>query len=120
MIRILDTDFLFSESPNPGEAGCKCSRCHRFIKENETVARNFLAADDLAAVNKQTGKAINLGDKEGLQGKSWEFRLCVTCNVKWLRKATRQSEGLAKRVVQKFPDSLEDQYHFIRKISRHN
>lgn len=74
-IKILDTDKLFKDSPNEGEPGCDCSRCHKQIKVNETPFRVAVDKEILYSKDKNGKEHPFVTDiANGL-----EFRLCNSC-----------------------------------------
>lgn len=74
-LKVLDTDRFFTDSPNAGEPGCICSRCHQQIKENEVPLRVAITEDDF--LTEKDGHQSEIVVAECMNGR--EFRLCEAC-----------------------------------------
>jgi hypothetical protein len=61
MIDILETDQLFSDSPDTGHPDCKCSRCLKVIPEQQVPTRIWPTDDE--------GNVLN-----------YEYRFCNKCS----------------------------------------
>ncbi len=59
-LKILKTDQLFADSPDPGHPDCKCSRCGQPIMEEELPIRCWPTGED--------GEVY-----------SYEYRYCEKC-----------------------------------------
>jgi hypothetical protein len=73
-IRIQPTDRFFYDSPDTGEIGCVCSRCHNHIKEGERILRHAVDSKDFTVRDKETLMPVT----EEMPG-GFEFRLCGEC-----------------------------------------
>lgn len=74
-LKILDTDRFFNDSPNTGEPGCICSRCHKQIKKKEVPLR--VAVDKEILYTKDEGGKDQPYMADTANG--LEFRLCEKC-----------------------------------------
>lgn len=74
-IKLLDTDRLYNDSPNEGEPGCVCSRCHKPITAMEKAFRVPIDQEVLYSKDAQGEEKPYIAD--AANGK--EFRLCPAC-----------------------------------------